>query len=181
VLAPFTYSQLVWVSVLGFVMFAEIPDRFTVLGACIIISSGLYIAHRERIRKTTNARHAGTRAGRVSGVLRRIVVINSVRIWDVRYEIISGARSDGETTSVVLKKYIAEIPAFIAKHSGRYLVQGTEPTTIEGDWRPKRMVILEFPERGNAEAFLGDPEIQSLFKIRHDTTTSKLVLVDGCT
>jgi len=79
------------------------------------------------------------------------------------------------------KKYIAEIPAFIAKHSGRYLVQGTEPTTIEGDWRPERMVILEFPERGNAEAFLGDPEIQSLFKIRHDTTTSKLVLVDGCT
>ena len=52
VLAPFTYSQLVWVSLLGFVMFAEIPDRFTVLGACIIICSGLYIAHRERIRKT---------------------------------------------------------------------------------------------------------------------------------
>lgn len=79
------------------------------------------------------------------------------------------------------KKYIAEIPAFIAKHSGRYLVQGTEPTTIEGDWRPERMVILEFPERGNAESFLSDPEIQSLFKIRHDTTISKLVLVDGCT
>ena len=51
VLAPFTYSQLVWVSLLGFIMFAEIPDRWTVLGACIIISSGLYIAHRERIRK----------------------------------------------------------------------------------------------------------------------------------
>lgn len=51
VLAPFTYSQLVWVSILGFIMFAEIPDRWTVLGACVIISSGLYIAHRERIRK----------------------------------------------------------------------------------------------------------------------------------
>jgi drug/metabolite transporter (DMT)-like permease len=51
VLAPFTYSQLVWVSILGFIMFAEIPDRWTVLGACIIISSGLYIAQRERIRK----------------------------------------------------------------------------------------------------------------------------------
>lgn len=79
------------------------------------------------------------------------------------------------------KKYIAGIPAFIAKHSGRYLVQGTEPTTIEGDWKPERMVILEFPEREKAEAFLSDPEIQGLFKIRHDTTTSKLVLVDGCT
>ena len=79
------------------------------------------------------------------------------------------------------RKYIAEIPAFIAKHSGRYLVQGVQPTIIEGDWKPDRMVILEFPEREKAEAFLADPEIKDLFKVRHDTTTSKLVLVDGCT
>ena len=79
------------------------------------------------------------------------------------------------------RKYIAEIPAFIAKHSGKYIVQGVQPTTIEGDWKPERMVIIEFPERANAEAFLGDPEIQELFKLRHATTTSKLVLADGCT
>ncbi len=51
VLAPFTYSQLVWVSILGFLMFADIPDRWTMLGAAVIIGSGLYIAHRERVRK----------------------------------------------------------------------------------------------------------------------------------
>ena len=79
------------------------------------------------------------------------------------------------------KKYIAEIPAFIAKHSGKYIVQGAVPTLIEGDWKPDRMVIIEFPERASAQAFLGDPEIQDLFRLRHDTTTSKLVLVDGCT
>jgi uncharacterized protein (DUF1330 family) len=79
------------------------------------------------------------------------------------------------------RKYIAEIPAFIAKHSGKYIVEGAQPTTIEGDWKPDRMVILEFPERAKAEAFLGDPEIQELFKVRHNTTTSKLVLVEGCT
>ena len=79
------------------------------------------------------------------------------------------------------KKYIAEIPAFIAKHAGKYIVQGVRPTTIEGDWKPERMVIIEFPERANAEAFLSDPELQDLFKVRHETTTSRLVLVDGCT
>jgi uncharacterized protein (DUF1330 family) len=79
------------------------------------------------------------------------------------------------------RKYIAEIPAFIARHSGKYIVQGAQPMTIEGDWKPERMVILEFPAREKAQAFLGDPEIQDLFKVRHDTTTSKLVLVDGCT
>ena len=79
------------------------------------------------------------------------------------------------------RKYIAEIPAFIARHSGRYLVQGAQPTTIEGDWKPDRLVIIEFPDREKAEAFLGDREIQDLFKLRHATTTSKLVLADGCT
>jgi uncharacterized protein (DUF1330 family) len=79
------------------------------------------------------------------------------------------------------RKYVAEIPTFIAKHSGKYIVRGVEPTIIEGDWKPERVVIIEFPERADAEAFLGDPEIQNLFEVRHETTTSRLVLVDGCT
>ena len=79
------------------------------------------------------------------------------------------------------RKYVTEIPAFLARHSGKYIVQGVQPMPIEGDWKPERMVIIEFPEREKAEAFLGDPEIQDLFKLRHDTTTSKLVLVEGCT
>jgi drug/metabolite transporter (DMT)-like permease len=51
VLAPLTYSQLVWATLLGLVMFGEFPDHWTLLGASIIIASGLYIAHRERVRK----------------------------------------------------------------------------------------------------------------------------------
>src|SRR3954447_7608593 len=74
------------------------------------------------------------------------------------------------------RKYIAEIPAFIAKHSGKYLVRGVEPTPVEGDWKPERMVIIEFPERESAHAFLRDPQVQDLFKLRHDTTSSRLVL-----
>jgi uncharacterized protein (DUF1330 family) len=79
------------------------------------------------------------------------------------------------------RTYIAEIPAFIAKHAGKYIVRGVRPKTIEGDWKPERLVIIEFPQRDKAEAFLSDPKIKDLFKVRHDTTTSKLVLADGCT
>jgi uncharacterized protein (DUF1330 family) len=78
-------------------------------------------------------------------------------------------------------KYIAEIPAYIAKHSGQYIVRGVQPVIIEGDWKPERIVIIEFPSRDNAEAFLSDPDIQDLFEIRQATTTSRLLLVDGCT
>jgi drug/metabolite transporter (DMT)-like permease len=50
VLAPFSYTQLLWVSILGFVVFGELPDIWTVTGAAFIVASGLYTAHRERIR-----------------------------------------------------------------------------------------------------------------------------------
>jgi drug/metabolite transporter (DMT)-like permease len=51
VLAPFSYTQLVWVSVLGFFVFGEVPDIWTIAGAAVIVASGLYTAHRERIRR----------------------------------------------------------------------------------------------------------------------------------
>jgi uncharacterized protein (DUF1330 family) len=76
--------------------------------------------------------------------------------------------------------YIAEIPTFIAKHGGRYIVQGARPTVMEGDWAPERLVVLEFPSRQEATAFLDDPDAQALFAVRHSTTNSRLVLVDGC-
>jgi len=76
--------------------------------------------------------------------------------------------------------YVKAIPAIIEKHAGRYIVQGEVPTVIEGGWAPERVVVIEFPSRDQANNFLQDPEAQSLFKIRHASTDSKLILVDGC-
>ncbi|HEY3947512.1 DUF1330 domain-containing protein [Phenylobacterium sp.] len=77
--------------------------------------------------------------------------------------------------------YVEAIPTFIAKHGGRYIVRGEPPTVMEGDWAPERMVILEFPSRQDAEAFLSDPQAQDVFAVRHSTAVSRLVLVEGCT
>jgi drug/metabolite transporter (DMT)-like permease len=52
VLAPFSYTQLLWVSILGFLVFGEVPDIWTVTGAAFIVASGLYTAHRERVRRS---------------------------------------------------------------------------------------------------------------------------------
>jgi drug/metabolite transporter (DMT)-like permease len=52
VLAPFSYTQLLWVSILGFLAFGEVPDIWTITGAAFIVASGLYTAHRERIRRS---------------------------------------------------------------------------------------------------------------------------------
>jgi drug/metabolite transporter (DMT)-like permease len=50
VLAPLTYSQLIWSSVLGYLVFGNIPDRWMLIGAVIIAASGIYVVHLERVR-----------------------------------------------------------------------------------------------------------------------------------
>jgi drug/metabolite transporter (DMT)-like permease len=50
-LAPFSYTQLIWAAVCGYVLFGTFPDRWVVLGAAFIAASGIYTAHRERIRQ----------------------------------------------------------------------------------------------------------------------------------
>ena len=48
--APFGYSNLIWATLAGFVIFGDLPDLWTVAGAMVIAASGLYIVHRERVR-----------------------------------------------------------------------------------------------------------------------------------
>jgi drug/metabolite transporter (DMT)-like permease len=50
VLAPFIYSQIVWMIALGWFVFGQFPDRWTFVGAGIVIASGLYLLYRERVR-----------------------------------------------------------------------------------------------------------------------------------
>ena len=51
VLQPFFYVVLVWATFLGFIIFDDIPDFITIIGACIIVGSGLYAWYRERVNK----------------------------------------------------------------------------------------------------------------------------------
>ncbi|HUT50494.1 MAG TPA: DMT family transporter [Alphaproteobacteria bacterium] len=46
--APFAYTELIWATAFGFVVFGEFPDGYTFLGAGIIAGAGLYVLTRER-------------------------------------------------------------------------------------------------------------------------------------
>lgn len=49
--APFRYTALVWAAILGFAVFGEVPDGWTMAGAAIVIGSGVFTIYRERKRK----------------------------------------------------------------------------------------------------------------------------------
>lgn len=53
-LAPFHYSTLLWATLLGYIVFDEMPGANTLLGAFVIVLSGLYIVHRERRRRSVD-------------------------------------------------------------------------------------------------------------------------------
>ena len=52
---PYSYTLLLWVTVLGMVVFGDVPDRWTVAGGAIVVASGLYAWHRERVLRAAAA------------------------------------------------------------------------------------------------------------------------------
>jgi drug/metabolite transporter (DMT)-like permease len=49
-LQPYNYSLFVWAVVIGYLFFGDVPDRWTLAGAAVVIASGIYVWHRERVR-----------------------------------------------------------------------------------------------------------------------------------
>jgi drug/metabolite transporter (DMT)-like permease len=48
VLSPFMYTELVWMVISGFLVFGDVPDGFTILGAAVVTGSGLFLIYAER-------------------------------------------------------------------------------------------------------------------------------------
>jgi uncharacterized protein (DUF1330 family) len=81
--------------------------------------------------------------------------------------------------SEAYKPYQAGVPEIIRKHGGEYLVRGGSYEVKEGAWKPVRIVVIRFPDRAAAQAFLDDPEYQPLKAIRHRVAQTDLLLVEG--
>jgi uncharacterized protein (DUF1330 family) len=77
------------------------------------------------------------------------------------------------------EEYRKGVPATIAAYGGRYLARGGALESLEGDWAPKRMVVLEFPSMAQAKAWYTSAEYRDLLAMRKRTTRSNVVLLEG--
>jgi uncharacterized protein (DUF1330 family) len=77
------------------------------------------------------------------------------------------------------ERYKALAQAAIAKYGGRYLVRGGAHETLEGDWTPRRMVILEFPDMAAAKRFYDSPEYGEARAARAGAANGRFVVVEG--
>ena len=83
------------------------------------------------------------------------------------------------TNPEAYEKYREQAPPLVAKYGGKYLTRGGEMEMLEGDWTPKRLVVLEFPSFQRAKEFYESDEYRPVKEIRLNSTNSKMVLVDG--
>ncbi|MBS0365332.1 MAG: DUF1330 domain-containing protein [Proteobacteria bacterium] len=75
--------------------------------------------------------------------------------------------------------FMAAVKPALAAAGARYLARGGAQRVYEGDWLPRRIVILEFPSIADWEAFYYGPVYQGLKAIRDECSSARLVSVAG--
>jgi uncharacterized protein (DUF1330 family) len=77
------------------------------------------------------------------------------------------------------EQYKAASPGAVAAGGGRFLARGGELAVLEGDWTPKRLVVLEFEDLEAAKRWYDSPEYREARALRAGAATFKGVAVEG--
>lgn len=77
------------------------------------------------------------------------------------------------------ERYKQASPGAVAAGGGRFVVRGGELAVLEGDWRPKRLVMLEFEDLEAAKRFYASPEYQEAKRLREGAANLNMVAVEG--
>lgn len=83
------------------------------------------------------------------------------------------------TGPVRYEEYKRLASASIAAHGGRYLVRGGKSEVLDGDWTPRRLVVLEFDSFENAKAWRASAEYAEAKKVRESCARSNMIVVEG--
>jgi len=70
-------------------------------------------------------------------------------------------------------------PASIAAYGGKFVVRGAKSESLEGDWNPGRVVVLEFPSVEIAKEWWHSEEYNKAKAIRHRAATTKMLVIEG--
>ncbi len=77
------------------------------------------------------------------------------------------------------KEYKKLVGATVERYGGKYIVRGGAVETLEGDWKPKRIVVLQFESTQRAKDWLNCEEYREPRKMRHRTARTKMIVVEG--
>ena len=75
--------------------------------------------------------------------------------------------------------YKEMVPPSLAAYGGKFLVRGGQVETLEGEWSPKRLVVVEFPSMSQAKAWWESEEYSEAKALRQATAHTKMILAEG--
>lgn len=75
--------------------------------------------------------------------------------------------------------YRAMVPASLEVYGGKYLVRGGAMENLEGDWKPPRMVILEFDSVEQAKRWWDSDEYREARDLRQEAADTRMIVVEG--
>jgi uncharacterized protein (DUF1330 family) len=78
-----------------------------------------------------------------------------------------------------LESYRRAVPATVAKYGGRFIVRGGAFEVLEGDWTPKRVVVLEFPSMDALKRWYRSDDYTPLIAERQRHSKADLIAVEG--
>jgi uncharacterized protein (DUF1330 family) len=79
----------------------------------------------------------------------------------------------------LMEEYRKHTPGLVAKYGGTWVVRGGETQTLEGDWRPPRIVVISFPDMAAARRFYDSEDYKPVLALRLRAGRSRAILVDG--
>ena len=77
------------------------------------------------------------------------------------------------------EEYKKLTPAAVAAYGGKFIVRGAQTESLEGDWSPQRMVILQFESVDRAKEWWASEQYGVAKKIRQAAAFTKMLVVDG--
>ena len=81
--------------------------------------------------------------------------------------------------AAVYEDYRKLVGASVSRYEGRFLVRGGPIDSLEGGWKPERIVILEFPSAALARKWYDSEEYRMPKQLRMRSATASLIVVDG--
>ncbi len=77
------------------------------------------------------------------------------------------------------RDYVALVPGTVEPFGGRFVIRGGDHEILEGEWRPHRLVMIEFPSADHARRWYQSEAYVAAMAIRHCSSTGSLVLIEG--
>jgi uncharacterized protein (DUF1330 family) len=83
------------------------------------------------------------------------------------------------TDAAAFQEYRNRVGATVEQYGGRFVVRGGRVNAKEGDWQPRLVVMLEFPNFEQAERWYNSSEYKPLIAMREKAARTRLIIADG--